>query len=272
VRFVWLDPPGSLCQTQAVRERFAGWRTAGHALDRIVEIGCGAGSLAAALLDDGPSALLVDASPGAALIAARRLAWRRAEGRAQVLCSELSGLPAELTGFDVALSMMTLEHVVDEREFLAGLCRLVRPGGWILVGVPARRDHWGVEDELVGHLRRYERADLTALLAAAGLVDVGAWSVAVPVANVLFRVGQWLVRRGTAGEVAAQGQRQQTATSGIRELPWKTVFPPAFRYLLNPRAMRPLFWLQRCFYAGDRGLCLLAWGRSGSMPVSSATR
>ena len=38
--------------------------------------------------------------------------------------------------------------------------------------MPAKAKYWTVHDELVGHLRRYEKADLMRMLEDAGFVDV----------------------------------------------------------------------------------------------------
>jgi hypothetical protein len=129
--------------------------------------------------------------------------------------------------------MMVAEHIADDVSFVRTLSSFVRPGGQVIVGVPGRRDRWGYEDEVAGHLRRYERQDLRHLLQAAGLDDVEVWSVSVPVANVLFHLGNRLVRRATTGESEAATPAEQTATSGIREIPWKTVFPRWCGLLLN---------------------------------------
>jgi hypothetical protein len=90
---------------------------------------------------------------------------------------------------------------------------------------------------------------------------VEVWSLSVPVANALFHLGTLLVRRATAAETLRQSRREQTATSGIREVPFKTVFPPWLRLVLNPVALAPLFWLQRRFYRTALGLTLLGSGR-----------
>jgi hypothetical protein len=119
----------------------------------------------------------------------------------------------------------------------------------------------------VGHLRRYERGDLEAVLRQAGLEEVEVWSAAVPVANLLFHLGNFLVRRSTGEEVVRQSQREQTETSGIREVPWKTVFPSWCRLLLNRRALFPLFVVQRLFYRTGLGLTLIGSGRVPGTPA-----
>ena len=95
----------------------------------------------------------------------------------------------------------------------------------------------------------------------AGLTDVTVWSVAVPVANLLFRLGNLTLRR--SGEVGKRqlSKLEQTKTSGIREIPFKTVFPTWFRLVLNRTTLYPLFLLQRAFYSTNLGLTMIAFGR-----------
>jgi hypothetical protein len=51
------------------------------------------------------------------------------------------------------------------REAAAGL----KPGGLVLVSVPALRQFWSYNDEVAHHRRRYARRDMAALATATGL-------------------------------------------------------------------------------------------------------
>ena len=114
----------------------------------------------------------------------------------------------------------------------------------------------------MGHLRRYDRSDLENLLVAAGLVDVGIWSVAVPTANVLRRLGNFLIARSRERAKLGRDSLEQTKESGVRDIPFKTTFPPIFRLVLNRWTMSPFCVLQRPFYRTELGVTLLGWGQS----------
>lgn len=248
-----LDPPGTFCQTAAVCDM----------LDRgaktFVDVGCGSGSLARELCRRGLSGVGVDLSADAIEVARAALAAEIATGHFRAVCTAVGELETEPV--DAGISMMVAEHLHDDVGFVRDVASRVKPGGQVIIGVPGRRDRWGYEDEVVGHLRRYERGDLERLLQAAGLENVKVWSAAVPVANLLFHVGNRMVRRGTDAEVEAQSAEEQTGSSGIREIPWKTVFPPWCAILLNRVTLYPLFVLQRLFYRSSLGVTLIGSGR-----------
>jgi len=163
--------------------------------------------------------------------------------------------------YDLVLSLMVMEHLEDDLAFAGRLSARLNPGGHLIIGVPGRRDRWSIEDETVGHWRRYEREDLSRVLEGAGLRKVEVWSVAVPVANLLFHAGNLLLRlSGEGAKRNSLSRHAQTEQSGIREIPLKTMFPPVFRYVLNRYTMAPLFVLQRLFYRTNRGLTLIGFG------------
>jgi SAM-dependent methyltransferase len=125
---------------------------------RLLDVGCGTGGLTAALGEryrvEG-----VDPSEEAVAIA-------RARGlRATVMRLDAS-LPS---GFDVACALDVLEHVDDDLALAGHLARAVRPGGKVLITVPAFQALWGPMDERAGHRRRYRRRMLEAVMTRAGL-------------------------------------------------------------------------------------------------------
>lgn len=100
---------------------------------RILDLGCGTGALAAALLARDPALSVagVDLSPGYVSHAQAMLPGRRASfavGDAQ----RLSFAPA---AFDAALSLLVLNFIPDPRQALAELRRVVRPRGVIAAAV-----------------------------------------------------------------------------------------------------------------------------------------
>jgi SAM-dependent methyltransferase len=126
---------------------------------RVLDVGCGAGALGAALKADRPDVAVVglEAFPDAAERAAARLD--------EVLCLDLdglTGLPADAGSFDAMIFGDVLEHLRDPEGALRALLPSLGPGGVCIFSVPNVR-HWTVLYPLLVK-DRWEHAD-------AGLLD-----------------------------------------------------------------------------------------------------
>lgn len=154
---------------------------AGRALDA----GAAGGGNTRVLLEHGWRALAVDVSESA-------VAHAHARGL-EALRADLCDLPLEDAGFDLVVAFDVLEHIDDDRAAAAELARVMRPGGTALVAVPCDMRLWSAHDVALGHVRRYTRQTLGALLEGAGLEIQRMWSW-----NVLLRPVVRL-RRSNAG-------------------------------------------------------------------------
>jgi len=129
---------------------------------RILEIGCGTGHNLAMLGHFGRvDAIEVDG-------AARDVASRRL-GRA-VMNAPLPALSGIEAGtYDLIAILDVLEHVEEDRDALIGMASKLRPGGRILITVPAHPWMWSAHDVVNHHKRRYTRGTLKAVVGEAGL-------------------------------------------------------------------------------------------------------
>lgn len=79
-------------------------------------------------------------------------------------------LPTEETGdYSAAVSYNVLEHIDDHVGALRSISRLVRPGGAIVLIVPAFMFAMSPVDVATGHVRRYTKKTMRAALTEAGL-------------------------------------------------------------------------------------------------------
>lgn len=62
--------------------------------------------------------------------------------------------------FDVIIAMEVLEHVKEEKKFLKKVQNLICKNGVIVISVPAHMSMWSRDDEMVGHVRRYDKKDM----------------------------------------------------------------------------------------------------------------
>ncbi len=71
-------------------------------------------------------------------------------------------------GYDGVYSLNVLEHIPDDLEALAAMRRALKPDGRLFLYVPAFEQLFGPLDHAVGHLRRYRKDPLAALVHKAG--------------------------------------------------------------------------------------------------------
>jgi SAM-dependent methyltransferase len=137
-----------------------------HLRGETLEIGCGYGQYTTQLAPHVRRLLAVDC--------ARACLDQLAGGPANVQTG-LADLTApdftEQVGraaFDVAICLNVLEHIADDVDALDRLFQALRPGGRLLLLVPAHQRLYGPMDALAGHHRRYSRQRLRWRLQAAG--------------------------------------------------------------------------------------------------------
>jgi SAM-dependent methyltransferase len=82
---------------------------------------------------------------------------------------ELAVPVAEQASYTSVIAYNVLEHIADDRAALAGLRELLRPGGRVVVLVPAFPSAMSRFDRAIGHHRRYRAASLRAVAEAAEL-------------------------------------------------------------------------------------------------------
>jgi SAM-dependent methyltransferase len=131
----------------------------------LLDAGCGSGFNLVALARLG-RASGIDVSPDA-------IRFCRERG-VRVARASLLALPFPPEAFDVVTSFDVIYHdwVSDDRAAVAEMARVLRPGGVLLVRVPALEALRGAHDAEVLTRRRYTRGELRALLESCGLALV----------------------------------------------------------------------------------------------------
>jgi hypothetical protein len=98
-------------------------------------------------------------------------------------------------GAAVITMMDVLEHIEDDRGFLAALAGKMEPGAMVLMTVPAMPSLWSNWDVLLGHYRRYTKASLASAVELSGF-EIVERSYLFP---ELIPLGWWRRLRERAG-------------------------------------------------------------------------
>jgi SAM-dependent methyltransferase len=120
----------------------------------VLDAGCGSGRTLDELTRYG-EVHGIELDPEAAGTARRR-------GVGEVVIGRLEELPWDDATFDLITCLDVIEHTPDDRLTLRELRRVCKPGGWLLVTVPAYQALWSNHDHANHHVRRYGRRTLTA--------------------------------------------------------------------------------------------------------------
>jgi len=99
--------------------------------------------------------------------AAVRLAHAR--GGAQYCRCVGTSLPFRAGVFDAVLASDVLEHIEDDAAAVAEIARVIRPGGVVILTVPAHQWMFSEHDVALHHFRRYSKASIRSLLEGTGM-------------------------------------------------------------------------------------------------------
>ncbi len=127
---------------------------------RILDVGCGTGTMLTYLASYG-KVEGVDIDEEA-------IGYCRERGLEDVRLGEAANLPFGDGSFDLVTALDVVEHLEDDVAAFREMKRVLRPGGHILVTVPAHRFLWGDQDEVNMHKRRYVARELRDRLAESG--------------------------------------------------------------------------------------------------------
>jgi SAM-dependent methyltransferase len=127
---------------------------------RVLDAGCGSGRTLEELGRYG-EVFGIELDPGAASMARER-------GCGEVTSGRLEELPWEDGFFDLITCLDVIEHTPDDRVTLGELRRVCRPGGFLVVTVPAYQALWSSHDVANHHYRRYSRGRLRVAATEAG--------------------------------------------------------------------------------------------------------
>jgi SAM-dependent methyltransferase len=157
-----------------------------HITGHVIEYGAGAGTVSSCLVPFATKLTLIEPSPNLAGILRRRFGPLP---QVEVIDASLEqhSLHLRNNSVDTIVLVNVLEHIEDDHAALTQLIGALKPGGRLLLFVPALQLLMSKLDKMVGHFRRYHKAELAHKVQAAGgditlcryfdLIGVAPWLV-----------------------------------------------------------------------------------------------
>jgi SAM-dependent methyltransferase len=246
-------PPGTLLQLMYLEERLRNVPPG-----RFIEIGPGSGEITQALLHAGWSGRSYDLEARTVSKLNQRFKVAVAEHRFYGLHEDfLSSNPDQMEKAELVISCMVMEHLGGpvESRFMSVAGRVLSDSGMMIGLVPASPAHWGIEDDIAGHCRRYTRSSLEALATANKWRLQHVAGLTFPVSNMLLPISNFLVRRSESSKLTLS-QLDRTKESGRRQVSFKTHFPSVLGLILNRITMMPAHLVQKMFSRSEKALVI----------------
>jgi ubiquinone/menaquinone biosynthesis C-methylase UbiE len=143
---------------------------------QLVDIGCGTGANLPMLRHavGGGQVFGLDFSPLALQFAREELQREVGDLAQSVHLSQgdALALPLRDASADIVTMLDVLEHLRDDGLALDEVRRVLKPGGALVLSVPAYQHLWSAHDEALHHFRRYEKSGLECVLRRAGFTSL----------------------------------------------------------------------------------------------------
>lgn len=233
----WRPTPKFLLRRDAVRMVIDAWMPG-----RFLEVGAGTGTITRTFLERGYSGICYDLSDRTRDVLQHNLS---AYGEAIETVPDLRQLSDK--SFDYLFAFEVLEHIQDDQTALRTWTRKLKPGGRLLISVPAHQCKYSDEDRYVGHVRRYEKTQLAELLDVSGFVDAAILNYGFPLGNLTGAISRMLRLSGSSRNQMTFEER--SIRSGIE----RSKAASLSGFLYNDVTLYPFFLIQRLFFTRDLG-------------------
>ena len=164
--------------------------------------------------------------------------------------------------FDYLLAFEVLEHIENDSAALRQWQEFLKPGGRILLSVPAHMRKFDMDDEAMGHHRRYEKQGIHGLLQANGFSQIDVANYGFPLGNFTRNANRFLslLSRGwqtcrfrSPGDDQLPATRQTMTQRSMQSGISRSSAVHRWSFLFKESWLRPFTWIQRCFYTRDLG-------------------
>ncbi|MGK7947871.1 MAG: class I SAM-dependent methyltransferase [Xenococcaceae cyanobacterium] len=154
-----------------------------HLGNAVLEIGCGNGNFTMLLAGQCSRVVAVDIDEEYVRVTKTRVNQRSG---VEVLAADATQFKWHQP-FDNVVLLDVLEHIENDVEMLARLRDSLKPGGKIIIKVPALNCLYSPMDRSIGHYRRYNKQTLSNTLSQANFLQPSLWYF-----NLAGILGWWL--------------------------------------------------------------------------------
>jgi SAM-dependent methyltransferase len=216
----WTDDLTAFHEDNAGSDHFIDRASRRHALRQVsahargpapvvLEVGCSSGFLLQELRREMPHAQVIGADYVRGPL--EQLAARVND--IPLLQFDLVNCPLPDDSVDVAVLLNVLEHIKDDAGAVRQLRRILKPGGAVVLEVPAGPHLYDVYDKVLMHFRRYSLSGLRRLLTGAGLTVVQASSLGA----LLYPGFRWVKKRNRRYLDAPAAVQQEVVARAMKK-------------------------------------------------------
>jgi len=180
-RFFWWNV-GKRCILRDALKRHIDTKSSSER--EILDVGCGPGGNMLFLKEFG-NVVGLDSSNEA-------LKYAREEAYKNLVLGFVEELPFSNDSFDIVTALDVIEHIENDTQALKEIFKVLKPGGLLLLTVPAHKWLWSRHDEALHHKRRYTDRELKNKIEEAGFEIQNKSHFVVPA--IPFLLFQKLVR------------------------------------------------------------------------------
>lgn len=247
-------PPGNILQYIYLNNQIKRFKKEG--LSNFLEIGSGNGYNSKVFLDAGFRGKGIDLNINACK-KNKQLNATYISNQSYSVSNQDFFMLEEDKKYDVIFSCMVIEHMEDKmvKSYFEKAKNLLSKKGKIVCLVPASMKHWGIEDDIAGHIKRYELKDINNITKAHQLELIKYAGLTYPVSNWLLGLSNKIIEKKEK-DLLNKTQKERTVYTGNREVQFKTQFPTVFNLILNSTMMYPLHLLQLMFKNNPNSMVL----------------
>lgn len=210
-----------------------------------LEIGFGAGEILKFMAKKGANVTGFDFSQQAVELARQRISSSKFVNKILITDDEKS---IKIGFYDFVIAFEVLEHIEDDSQAFEKWLSYLKPGGSLIISVPAHMSKWCKNDIWAGHIKRYEQHELKKLGKRKNITIKQLWNYGYPLILLLDKLLNKTRKDVKFNEQNINQKITQTKKSGIdRDVNLM------YRLLSNSWVLYPFYLLQRLFFKKDYG-------------------